>query len=118
MIAYPRLKYVINCAANLFIRMMFRIKLSDTTSAFKAYHRTVIDGARPFLSPHFNLTVERPLKAIVGGYTWITVPITWRDRRTGMAKLKIREMGSRYFFICAYLRLEKFFSHGDCRRRQ
>ena len=49
---------------------------------------------RPFLSPHFNLTVELPLKTIVRGYSWTIVPITWRNRRTGVAKLKIKEMGA------------------------
>ena len=29
---------------------------------------------------------------------------------------KIREMGSRYFFIVAYVWLEKYFSRGDYRR--
>ena len=73
----------------------------------------MIEGCRPFLSPHFNLTVELPLKAIVRGYTWTVIPITWRNRRTGRPKLKIKEMGSRYFFICLYVWLEKYFSRGD-----
>jgi dolichol-phosphate mannosyltransferase len=116
-IDYPRIKYVINRMANLFIRTVFGIGLNDTTNAFKAYRREVIEGCRPFLSPHFNLTVELPLKAIVRGYSWTTMPITWRNRRTGVAKLKIREMGSRYFFIVAYVWLEKYFSRGDYRRQ-
>jgi dolichol-phosphate mannosyltransferase len=33
-----------------------------------------------------------------------------------VAKLKIREMGSRYFFIVAYIWLEKYFSRGDYRK--
>jgi dolichol-phosphate mannosyltransferase len=116
-IDYPLPKYVLNRLANWFIKVMFRISLNDTTNAFKAYRRTVIDGCRPILSPHFNLTVELPLKAIVRGYSWTVIPITWRNRRTGMAKLKIREMGSRYFFICMYVWLEKYFSGGDYRRQ-
>jgi dolichol-phosphate mannosyltransferase len=112
-IDYPWFKLRVNRLANLFIRTLFGIGLNDTTNAFKAYRRTVIDGSRPFLSPHFNLTVELPLKAIVRGYTWTVIPITWRNRRTGVAKLKIREMGSRYFFIVAYVWLEKYFSRGD-----
>ncbi|HSU67823.1 MAG TPA: hypothetical protein VLJ39_13185 [Tepidisphaeraceae bacterium] len=96
---------------------MFNVHLNDTTNAFKAYRKTVIDGCRPLLAPHFNLTVEIPLKAIVRGYTWTCIPITWRNRRTGVAKLKIREMGSRYFFICAYVWLEKYFSGGDYDKR-
>jgi len=114
---YPRLKLFVNRLANLFIRVMFNIPLNDTTNAFKAYRRGVIEGCRPFLSPHFNLTVELPLKAIVRGYNWTVVPITWRNRRHGVAKLKIKEMGSRYFFICMYVWLEKYFSRGDYRRR-
>jgi dolichol-phosphate mannosyltransferase len=34
-----------------------------------------------------------------------------------LAKLKIKEMGSRYFFICCYVWLEKYFSRGDYRRK-
>jgi len=112
---YPRVKLLVNRMANFFIRTVFRIRLNDTTNAFKAYRTTVIDGCRPLLAPHFNLTVELPLKAIVRGYSWTTIPITWRNRRTGEAKLKLKEMGSRYFFICAYVWLEKYFSRGDYR---
>lgn len=36
--------------------------------------------------------------AIVRGYSWTTIQITWRDRRTCVAKLKIQEMGSRFLF--------------------
>lgn len=115
-IDYPWLKMRINRLANFFIRLMFRIRLNDTTNAFKAYRKSVIEGCRPLLSPHFNLTVELPLKTIVRGYSWTVIPITWRNRRTGMPKLKIKEMGSRYLFICLYIWLEKYFSRGDYQR--
>jgi dolichol-phosphate mannosyltransferase len=114
---YPRLKLWINRFVNFWIRQLFRIPLNDTTNAFKAYRAEVIEGCRPLISPHFNLTVEIPLKAIVRGYTWTVIPITWRNRQAGEAKLKLKEMGSRYFFIVAYVWLEKFFSRGDYRRQ-
>ena len=110
---YPWVKLKVNRLANFLVRIGFNIKLNDTTNAFKAYRRTVIEGCRPFLAPHFNLTVEIPLKAIVRGYTWTVMPISWQNRKYGEAKLKIKEMGSRYFFICAYVWLEKYFSRGD-----
>lgn len=116
-IDYPRVKLFVNRLANFLVRVGFNIPLNDTTNAFKAYRRTVIDGCRPFLAPHFNLTVEIPLKAIVRGYSWTVMPISWRNRKYGEAKLKIKEMGSRYFFICAYVWLEKYFSRGDYRRK-
>jgi len=114
---YPGLKLFVNRLANLFIRVMFNIPLNDTTNAFKAYRRSVIEGCRPYMAAHFNLTVELPLKAIVRGYTWTVIPISWRNRKHGAAKLKIKEMGSRYFFICMYVWLEKYFSRGDYRRK-
>ncbi len=115
-IDYPKFKFFLNRLANRFLKLLFHFKLNDTTNAFKAYRREVIDGCRPFLAPHFNMTVELPLKAIVRGYGWTVIPITWRNRRTGTAKLKIKEMGSRYLFICLYVWLEKYFSRGDYRR--
>ena len=116
-IDYPWLKLRLNRLANFFIRMLFGISLNDTTNAFKSYRRTVIEGCKPMLSAHFNLTVELPLKTIIRGYSWTTIPITWRNRRTGQPKLKIQEMGSRYLFICLYLWLEKHLSRGDYKKR-
>ena len=115
-IDYPKVKLTLNRLANAFVKILFRHGLNDTTNAFKAYRRTVIEGIRPILSPHFNITVELPLKAIIRGYSFSTIPITWRNRRHGVAKLKIREMGSRYLFICLYVWLEKYFSRGDYKK--
>jgi dolichol-phosphate mannosyltransferase len=108
-IDYPWFKLVLNRLANFLIRVLFQISLNDTTNAFKAYRMTALQGCRPFLSQHFNLTVELPLKAIVRGYSWTTIPVTWRNRQTGAAKFKIKEMGSRYFSIMARVWLEKYF---------
>ncbi len=116
-IDYPWLKLRLNRLANVFIMLMFGIKLNDTTNAFKAYRATVIQGCLPLLSPHFNLTVELPLKSIVRGYSWTVMPITWRNRRVGDSKLSIKEMGSRYLFICLYIWLEKYFSRGDYKKQ-
>lgn len=117
-IDYPRVKLLLNRMANLFLKILYNIRLNDTTNAFKAYRRTVIEGCRPLISPHFNLTVELPLKAIVRGYSWTVIPITWRNRRHGAAKLKIKEMGSRYLFVCLYVWLEKYFSRGDYKKHE
>jgi dolichol-phosphate mannosyltransferase len=87
-IDYPYLKLRVNRLATLFIRLMFNTHVNDTTNAFKAYRASVIEGCRSILSPHFNLTVELPLKTIVRGYRWTVIPISWRNRRSGVPKLK------------------------------
>jgi len=115
-IDYPKIKLRLNRLANYFIKVLFRISFNDTTNAFKAYRKEVIEGCQPLIAPHFNATIELPLKAIVRGYSWTSIPITWRNRRTGTSKLQLREMGSRYLFICLYVWLEKYFSRGDYRR--
>jgi dolichol-phosphate mannosyltransferase len=113
---YPIFKRAINRLANTFIRLLFGFRNNDISNAFKGYRRYVIEGCRPFLSPHFNLTVEIPLKAIVRGYTYETVPINWKNRKEGLSALKIEEMGSRYLYIVLNIWLEKLLTHNDYRR--
>ena len=113
---YPRVKLALNRLANLFIRAIFLHGYNDTTNAFKAYRREVIESVSPLLSHHFNLTVELPLKAIVRGNSFRVVPISWSNRTSGESKLGIREMGSRYMFIVLYVWLEHHLSRGDYRR--
>jgi dolichol-phosphate mannosyltransferase len=114
-IDYPRLKLFLNRIANKSLQLFFRLEHNDITNAFKGYRKTTIEGCRPLIAPHFNLTVEIPLKAVVRGYTWKTLPISWRNRRTGDAKLKIKEMGSGYLLTCWYIWLEKYLTRGDHR---
>jgi dolichol-phosphate mannosyltransferase len=116
-VGYPLPKLVLNRIVNLGIRLIFRHGYNDTTNAFKAYRREVIDNVAPLLSHHFNLTVEIPLKAIVRGHSFAIVPITWRNRSTGQSKLRLQEMGSRYLFIVLYVFFEHHLSRGDYRRR-
>lgn len=116
-IDYPPVKKIVNRIANLIVRMVMRIDYNDSTNAFKLYRRHTIDGIKPFLSPHFNLTLELPLKAIIRGYSYAVVPNSWTNRKYGVSKLKIREMGSRYFFILMYCLIEKYFSRGDFHKK-
>jgi dolichol-phosphate mannosyltransferase len=115
---YPWPKLMLNRMANAFIQVLFTLGYNDTTNAFKLYRREVIQGLQPLLSHHFNLTVELPLKAIVRGFSYAVVPNDWINRKTGVSKLKIKEMGSRYLFIVLYCLIEKWLSRGDYRREK
>jgi len=114
-VGYPTLKLVLNRLGNRFIQLLFRISCDDISNAFKMYRRTVIAGIQLLLAQHFNLTVELPLKSVVRGYRYTVVPNTWINRKHGVSKLKIKEMGSRYFFIVLYCLLEKSLGRGDLR---
>jgi dolichol-phosphate mannosyltransferase len=114
---YPKFKLILNRVVNFGIRVLFRHRYNDTTNAFKAYRREVIETCQPLLSNHFNLTVELPLKAITRRYTYAVIPISWTNRATGTSKLSLQEMGSRYLFIVLYVFLEFHLSRGDYQRR-
>jgi len=116
-VGYPILKLVFNRCGNSFIRLLFGLRYNDITNAFKLYRRHVIQGLQPILSHHYNLTVELPLKAIVRGYSYSVIPNNWTERRHGVSKLKIKEMGSRYMFIILYCFIEKWLSKGDYYRK-
>ena len=116
-IDYPFLKRIINRMANTLVKMSVGIRYNDCTNAFKLYRREAINGLKPFLAPHFNFTLELPLKAITRGYSYAVLPNSWTNRKHGVSKLKIKEMGSRYFFILLYCLIERFFSRGDYKKR-
>jgi dolichol-phosphate mannosyltransferase len=113
---YPWLKLTLNRLTNWMIAGLFVIRYTDTTNAFKLYRRETLEGLKPFMSQHFNLTVELPLKVIVRGYSYAVLPNRWTNRKAGVSKLKIKEMGSRYWFIILYCLIEKWFSVGDYRK--
>jgi dolichol-phosphate mannosyltransferase len=113
---YPILKLIINRAANNIVKILFGISYNDITNAFKGYRANVIRGCQPLLSPHFNLTVELPLKAIVRGYSYVVLPISWRNRRFGVSSLRLQEMGSRYLYVVLNVWLERLLTRGDYRR--
>jgi dolichol-phosphate mannosyltransferase len=115
-IDYPRSKLIMNRIVNIGIRMLFRHGYNDTTNAFKAYRREVIETMQPLLSNQFNLTVELPLKAIARGHDFEVVPISWTNRAAGKSKLSLQEMGSRYLFIVLYVLLERHLTRGDYKR--
>lgn len=114
--SYPKIKLVLNRLANTLVKWVFQIDYNDCTNAFKLYKRQTIDGIMPLLAPHFNLTLEMPLKAIVRGYSYTVLSNNWTNRQHGKSNLKIKEMGSRYFFIFLYCLIEKYFSKGDYRK--
>ncbi len=114
---YPQKKLVLNRIVNRMIGIVFKIRYYDFTNAFKLYSKETIQGLQPLLSPHFNLTVELSLKAVVRGYSYSIVPNTWKNRKHGVSNLRIKEMGSRYFFIVMYCLIEKYFSRGDFKKK-
>jgi dolichol-phosphate mannosyltransferase len=113
---YPKFKLLINRIANFAIKLMFNLPYNDTTNAFKGYRASVIEGCRPFVSPHFNLTIEIPLKAFVRGYSFKIIPISWRNREIGVSSLRLKEQGSRYLYTLLTVWFEWLLVKRDTQR--
>ena len=113
---YPLVKYIMNRFFNILVKLIFRIKYDDITNAFKVYTREAIEGSKPFLSNHFNLTLELPLKIIIRGYKYKIIPNSWKNRQAGVSKMRIKEMGSRYMFILFYCLIEKLLTKDDYKK--
>ena len=60
--------------------------------------------------------MEALLKAVVRGYNFAVVLVTWTNRTHCVSKLCLQEMGSRYAFTILYVSLEHHLSRGDYRR--
>ncbi|MGB2880047.1 MAG: glycosyltransferase family 2 protein [Candidatus Omnitrophota bacterium] len=114
---YPRLKLFINRLANTFIKILFRLDYNDTTNAFKAYKAEVIRAISPLTSVHFNITVEIPLKAVVRGFSYEVVPISWYGRESGVSKHKIRELGKKYLYTTLTIWLEKLLLGDEFKKK-
>jgi len=113
---YPGYKLLINRLGNFFIQCLFLLKNNDITNAFKAYRREAIKATLPLMADHFNITVELPLKAVVRGFSYATVPINWHGRKAGTSKHKLDELQKKYLFSVFYVFLEKIFLRDDLRK--
>jgi dolichol-phosphate mannosyltransferase len=104
---YPYTKLFMNRIFNFFVKILFLNTYNDYTNAFKIYKKETLLRLRPFISENFNIFLELPLKIISRKYKYIVVPINWTNRKKGVSKFKIKELGSKYLFTLLYCWLEK-----------
>jgi glycosyltransferase involved in cell wall biosynthesis len=100
---YPVLKYISNRCCNLAAMLLFRIPYSDTTNAFKAYTKALLDRI-DLSSSGFEIFLEMPVKAMMLAplrSDEIDVHHTVRKKRA--AKLSVLKDGYRY--ACVLLSL-------------
>jgi dolichol-phosphate mannosyltransferase len=110
---YPWVKLVLNRVVNKALQWLFWCRFNDLTNAFKAYRVEAIRESGPFRSSHFNITIEISLGVLIRKYHIVQVPISWSGRTSGVSKLKLIEMGRRYFSTVAKAMAERFLIGDD-----
>lgn len=104
---YPKKKFFFNRLFNNLVKILFWHNYNDFTNAFKIYRTDVLKELKPIISENFNVFLELPLKIISRKYKYSIIPINWKNRNLGVAKFKIKELGSKYLFTLFYCFLEK-----------
>ena len=104
---YPFLKLFLNRVANNIIKLIFFSDYNDFTNAFKIYKRKTLIKLLPIVSENFNVFLELPLKIVTRNYFYKVIPISWKGRKIGVSKFKIKEMSSMYIFTLFYCLFEK-----------
>ena len=99
---YPVLKYVANRCCNYAAMALFRMPYSDTTNAFKAYKKDVLDRLI-FSSKGFEIFLEMPIKAMMISRRTEEIEVDHVVKTKKAPKLSISRDAQRY--ICVLLSL-------------
>ncbi len=88
---YPFVKYFLNRIFNNWVRIKTGINYNDFTNIFKLYHRRSIEVIFPLDSTGFSIGLEMSLKAFKKGLSIAIIPVSWKQRKAGVSKLKLSE---------------------------
>ncbi len=86
---YPIIKFFLNRIFNNWVRLKTGINYNDFTNIFKVYNRRSIEAILPLDSIGFSIGLEMSLKAFNSGLNIAIIPISWKQRKAGVSKLKL-----------------------------
>ncbi len=93
---------------NFIARIFFKIPIYDITNAFRAFRKEVFSNIK-LVRGDFAISPEFIIKAHLKGFKLGEVPITYKERQTGKAKMKLFKMGIIYYFLLLKYRFYKLF---------
>ena len=93
-INYPKQKYLLNRIFNFIVSIIFFNRYNDFTNAFKIYKKKTLINLLPFVSEHFNIFLELPLKIIIRKFKYKIVPIKWKNRKNENGSLEPNDVTS------------------------
>jgi dolichol-phosphate mannosyltransferase len=86
---YPIMKLVLNRIFNNWVRIRTGNNFNDFTNIFKVYHRRSVEVISPLHSTGFSIGLEMSLKAFNKKQKIAIIPISWKQRKAGVSKLKL-----------------------------
>jgi dolichol-phosphate mannosyltransferase len=75
--------------ASVYVRLVTRMKIMDTTAGFKCYHRKVLETINldQIRLKAYGFQIEMKFKAWKHGFKIVEVPIIFTDRKEGTSKM-------------------------------
>lgn len=84
----------LSLAANLYVKLIIRVPVSDATAGFKCFKRKVLESINldKILSEGYSFQIEMNWRAHKAGFKIGEIPIIFYDRRFGQSKLSANIM--------------------------
>ena len=86
---WPLSRVLMSYFASIYVRLITRMKIMDTTAGFKCYRKEVLENIHPehIKSKGYGFQIEMKFNAWKLGYKIVEVPIIFTDRRQGSSKM-------------------------------
>ena len=86
---WPLSRVLMSYFASIYVRLVTRMKIMDTTAGFKCYHKNVLKSIRSYKikSVGYGFQIEMKFTAWKLGYKIVEVPIIFTERKQGISKM-------------------------------
>lgn len=88
---WPIHRILLSWSANLYVRLLTRLEIADTTAGFKCFKREVLESIdfRKLKSEGYCFQIEMNYAASVLGYAFDEISIVFEDRKKGESKMSL-----------------------------
>jgi dolichol-phosphate mannosyltransferase len=92
----PWLKQLLSRCAGVSLFWLRGVPTHDATNAFKIYDRDMLNTFNIESHNGFEINLELTIKAFLGGYRIVELPVTWRNRIRGQSRFRMWQWIPRY----------------------
>jgi dolichol-phosphate mannosyltransferase len=91
---WPFHRLLLSEAANVYCRLLLRLRVRDCTSGFRCYTRELLENVKldAIVSQGYSFQIEMVHRAVRLGYPVVEVPIRFEDRVAGASKVSQGEI--------------------------
>ena len=108
---WPLSRIILSYTASLYVRLITRMKIKDSTSGYICYKKSVLDSIDldNIKFTGYAFQIEMKYKSYLKNFKIIEVPIIFSDRKFGISKLNGSIISEAIFGVIA-MRIKKIFN--------